>query len=279
MFSRRTFLATAAASLATAKTLQTIGVQLYTVRSVLPEKPVETLKALEQIGYRECEVVGRDLDKIWSSLKQTSLKPVSVHLDTKLFMSNQAELPAALHDAVERGFRYIVCPYIAPQDRGGVEAIKKLAGALNSAGEKCRAAGATLAYHNHAFEFEPAPAGGTLLDVLMQSTDPKLVQLELDVMWVRVAGVEPVQVINQYQGRIPLMHLKNLRSGVEKRFDEKVPRDAFAEVGKGIIDIKEVLSAASRVGVRHYFVEQDQTPGNPLDSLRESFEHLKRLTF
>src|SRR3954469_517414 len=96
-----------------ARTLKTVGVQLYTVRTILPEKPMETLRAIEEIGYREVEVVGASLDQIWTSLKQTSMKPVSLHLDTALFMRDQDKLPAALDDAKSRGFQYVVCPYIA----------------------------------------------------------------------------------------------------------------------------------------------------------------------
>ncbi|MBL8173300.1 MAG: sugar phosphate isomerase/epimerase [Bryobacterales bacterium] len=280
MTTRRTFLATSAAALAaSAKSLSTIGVQLYTVRSVLPEKPLETLKALEQMGYRECEVVARDIDKIWPSLQQTALKPVSVHLDTALFMKDAAKLPAALEDAAKRGFRYVVCPYVAPADRGGAEVMKRLGETLNSAGQKAKAAGITLAYHNHAFEFEPAGAAGTLLDVLMGACDKKLVQLELDIMWVKVAGVDPVEMLKKYKGRVPLMHVKNLHPGVDKRYDERIPRTAFAEAGKGVIDIGSVLKAAGPAGVKHFFVEQDQTPGDPLASLKESFQYVRGLNF
>jgi sugar phosphate isomerase/epimerase len=280
---RRHFLATlaastAGASVADAKKLQTLGVQLYTVRGILPEKPLETLKAIEQMGYREVEVVRASMDKIWESLKQTSLKPVSLHIDTPLFMTKMDQLPAALDDAAKRGFRYAVCPYIAPQDRGGVPVIEKLAANLNQAGEKCRAAGLTLAYHNHAFEFEQA-GSSTLLDILLAKTDPKLVQLELDVFWAAVAGADPVKLFEKYPGRVPLVHVKDMKPGTEKRLNEGVPRDSFFEVGKGSLNIAAILKAGSKAGVKHFFVEQDQTPGNPLDSLRASAEYLKKLDF
>lgn len=277
-FTRRSFVAAAAAGAASGRTLPAIGVQLYTVRTILPDQPLETLRAIEQIGFREVEAVGRDLEKIWAPLKETSLKAVSLHLDTGLFLRAQDKLPAALDDAVKRGFQYVVCPYIAPADRGGVEVIKRLAETLSRAGQRCRAAGLALAYHNHAFEFEPA-GSKTLLDILLESTDPKLVGLELDIMWAKVAGVEPVAVLEKYKGRIPLMHVKNLRAGIEKRYNEQAPRDGFVEAGKGIINMKPVLAAAAHSGVKHYFVEQDQTPGNPLDSLRESFQYLKNLSY
>src|SRR5271156_1407912 len=123
--SRRSFMTAAVTAAAvTASSLQgraltAVGVQLYTVRTILPKKPLETLRAIEQIGYREVEVTAENLDAIWPSLQQTSLKAVSAHLNDELFMRQQAKLPAALDDAKKRGFEYVVCPYVKPRDRGG----------------------------------------------------------------------------------------------------------------------------------------------------------------
>jgi sugar phosphate isomerase/epimerase len=276
--SRRQLLALAAASAAFARTLKTIGVQLYTVRSIITEKPLETLQALEKIGYREAEVIAGSMEKIWPSLKQTSIKPVSLHLDTALFTRQQDKLPPALEDAKKRGFEYVVCPYIAPADRGGVDVIRKLGETLNKAGELCNKSGLHLCYHNHAFEFEPS-GQGTLLDVLMQTAEPKLVSLELDIMWAQVAGVNPVSVLQKYGSRVALMHLKNVAKDVGQHYNESIPKTAFREVGNGSIDVAAVLKAASKAGVKHYFVEQDQTPGDPIDSLRQSYNYLAKLNY
>jgi sugar phosphate isomerase/epimerase len=280
---RRQFLAAASAaaaiSTASAKALNKVGVQLYTVRSIIGDKTAETVQELEKIGFREAECVYGNLDKIYAALKQTRIQPVSLHLDTQFFTKNQDKLPAALNDAKSKGFRFVVCPYIAPQDRGGEDVMKRLADTLNQAGETCRKSGLRLAYHNHAFEFEPVEGKGTLLDILLKAADPKLVTLELDIMWSQVAGVDPVSVLRKYGRRVTLMHLKNLSKDVTQRYNEKVPREGFKEVGAGVIDIAKVLAAAEKAGVEHYFVEQDQTPGNPLDSLRQSHEYLSKLSF
>ncbi len=275
---RRQFLALAAASaaLSSAHPLKVVGAQLYTVRGVLPKEPLETLRAIEKIGYREVEVTADNMDLIWPSLKQTSLKPVSLHLPTPLFMKDQDKIPAAMEKAKSHGFQFVVCPYVAPADRGGPDVMRKLADTLNKAGDLAHKAGLHLCYHNHAFEFEPS-GDGTLLDVLMKAADPKLVSLELDIMWVKVGGGDPVSVLQQYHNRVALMHLKNVAEGTEKRYKEDIPRTAFREVGKGMIDILPVLKAAAKAGVKHYFVEQDQTAGNPLDSLRESFDYVSKL--
>ena len=278
--SRRSFLAASAAVAAVeAKQLNVFGAQLYSLRSIINEKPLEVLQGLEAAGYTEAEVIRANMDKIWDALKQTKLKPVSLHIDTQMFTKDIDKLNPTLDDAKKRGFSYVVCPYFAPVDRGGVEVIKKLADTLNKAGERCRAAGINLCYHNHAFEFEPVAGGGNLLDILMKNTDPKLVGLELDIMWAKVGGVEPVKVFEQFKGRIPLVHMKNVKGGIGPQYNEKVPKEAFEEVGKGVIAIGPVLVAAQKAGAKHFFVEQDQTPGNPLDSLRGSATYLKGLKF
>jgi len=278
--SRRSFLATAAITSATsleARALKVVGVQLYTVRRVLPQKPLETLRAIEKIGYREVECTQDGLDAIWPSLKETSLKAPSIHLNPQLFVHEPEKLPAALDEAKQRGFEYVVCPWIDPRDRGGVEMIHKLGETLNRAGEQASQRGMQLCYHNHAFEYQPTPQG-RLLDVLMHSTDPKLVHLELDVMWAQVGGADPVAILKEYGPRIPLVHLKNVEKGVAHRYNENIPRTAFHDLSDGAVDIPAVIRAAKQVGVKHYFVEQDETPGNPLDSLRKSFQYLESLS-
>jgi len=277
---RRTFLSLAAASAVPsfARTLSVVGVQLYTVRTVLPQDPLKVLRALEQIGYREAELNMDNLDRVFPALKQTSLKPISLHLDSTLFVSGQAKIPAALDAAKTREVEYVVCPYVAPADRGGADMMKKLGETLSKAGEMSQKLGMRLCYHNHAFDFAPS-GNGTLLDVLLQAADPKLVSLELDIMWAQVAGLEPVAVLKKYGNRVALLHLKNVAEGTEKRYDEIVPKTAFREVGNGVIDIPAVLSAAAQAGVKHYFVEQDQVPADPVDSLRQSYQYLAKLNY
>jgi sugar phosphate isomerase/epimerase len=88
-----------------------------------------------------------------------------------------------------------------------------------------------------------------------------------------------VAVLQKYGKRVTLMHLKNVTAGLGPQYNEKVPREAFREVGNGAVDIAAVLKAAAKAGVQHYFVEQDQTPGNPLDSLKQSYAYLQQLSY
>ncbi len=280
--SRRVFVAQSAALATVARTLfgyeslraSNLGVQLYTVRNVIGKDPAAVLKAIQQIGYTEIEAVYGNLHEIWSGLKETSLQPVSVHIDTQIFMDGGSKLESALADVKERGFKYAVVPYIPPAQRGGADMFKRLADTLNKAGERAQANGLKLCYHNHAFEFEPHD-GKTGLEMLMAGTQKDLVALELDVFWVSVAGHDPVELLNTYSGRVLLLHLKDKSKNFTKtQYNENVPKDTFKEDGSGSIDIPAVLTAADKAGVQHYFVEQDQTPGDPIESLRKSFQYL-----
>ncbi len=277
-FLQRTSLAAAFAATAGAAPLKTVGVQLYTVRTILPEKPAETLKALDAIGYREAEVTYATLDQIWPALTATRLKPVSLHLDSKLITQGKSDdIKRTIDSVKQRGFSYAVFPYLPPAERGGLDVIKTLAGKLNQAGEMCRAAGLGFCYHNHAFEFEPM-GGTTPFQVLMDNTDKKLVGLEMDVFWVSVGGHDPVELLRKFSGRVPLLHLKDKAEGTPVMYKESVPKTAFKEIGRGTINWPAVLKAAARAGVAHYFVEQDQTPGDPVESLRQSFAYLKSMS-
>ena len=73
--------------------------------------------------------------------------------------------------------------------------------------------------------------------------------------------------------------MKNKTADVPVQFNETVPAGAFREVGNGSLDIGGILRAAMDIGARHFFVEQDQTPGDPIASLRESYTYLDRLRF
>jgi sugar phosphate isomerase/epimerase len=153
--------------------------------------------------------------------------------------------------------------------------MKALAEKLNHLGELCKKAGMQACYHNHAFEF--AQAGDqTLFDILATNTDKKLVAIEADLFWVSVAGLDPVDFLKQHKGRVPLVHLKDKAQGTEQRFNEGVPRTAFKELGNGTLDFAAILKEAPGAGVKHYFVEQDQTPGDPLESLKQSWDYLAK---
>jgi sugar phosphate isomerase/epimerase len=278
-FLQATSLVAALGASGRAAQLKTMGVQLYTVRSVLPQKPQDTLNAIRAIGYQEVEATYAGLDALWPVLEASGLRPVSIHLDSKSVTQGKPEDLSPIFDQLKkRGFEYAVFPYLPETERGGIDVIQAIAEKLNRAGEKCRAAGMSFCYHNHAFEFA-TEKGATLFQVMLDHTDRKLVAFELDVFWVSVAGLDPAEMVQKLAGRVPLLHLKDKAEGTAVMYKEAVPPAAFKEVGSGVLDWPKVLRAAAAAKVAHYFVEQDQTPGDPVESLRQSYGYLSKLSY
>ena len=252
-------------------TSKDLGVQLYTVRNIINQDPATVLHEIQDIGYTEVECTSGNLNQIWPALKQTGLRAVSVHLGG---LESGDTLNSTLADLKKRGFEYAVVPYLDIV-KGGADGLKRIAGSLNEMGEKAVAQGMTFCYHNHAHDFSPL-GGPNALELLLKQTNPQYVQLELDVFWVTVAGLDPVKILQQYGGRVPLVHLKDKsKSFAKTQFSENVPHAAFASVGSGSVDFPAILSIAAASGVRHYFVEQDETPGDPIAALRSSYDYLK----
>lgn len=268
--------------------LDRLGVGLYTVRDQLKADPAGTLKAIASLGYRYVE--GALQPSLDDAVKAAGLGQSSAYAPTYLVTGNRrawsgTEEPLwpesygwskVVDEAKRRGLQYLVIPYLQRAERGGIDFYRDLAARLAKAGEVCRKVGLGLAYHPHAFEFEPIGSVRPI-DVLLNQTPPQLLGLELDTFWASLAGIDPVRMVERYRGRIPLVHLKDKARGTPVQYDEaRVPRDAFKEIGQGEIDFGAFLPAAARAGVKYYYVEQDYCPGNPLDSLRASRQALER---
>ncbi len=253
-----------------------LGFQIYTLRNVVEQNPLQILKAVQDIGYREIECTAGNLDKIWPVLEQTSLKPVSIHTDKSMFTADGGLfVDSTLEQTKQRGFQYVVIPFERFTDNGA-DGVTQFGEKMNRLGQQAKAQGLTLCYHNHAHDY--APVNGTpAIHMLLDETNKKDVQLEMDVFWVSVAGYDPVAELKSLKGRVPLLHLKDKSAGTQTQFSEDVPKDAFREVGSGSIDFPAVLKAADSCGVKNYFVEQDQTAGDPIISLKKSFEYLKAM--
>ncbi len=255
-----------------------LGVELYTVRDDLGDRAEETLRRIAEIGYVELEHQWADVKTMLPLLKSVGLRPISLAIDTALVTDadRAVSLDETAAEAREAGADYFMFPALPEEMRGDLDAYRRFADQFNQAGEIAMKHDVLLCYHNHAFEFEPM-GGSTPFDVMVERFDPTVAAFEIDVFWVTVAGHDPVEVIRQLDGRAPLLHLKDLAAGAEVRYNQDVPRDLFMEVGAGIVDFAAVLRQASASGVRHLFVEQDHTPADQVDSLRQSYDYLRSL--
>lgn len=289
---RRQFLRTAlATSLASSAAFQamalsknnqyrkSIGIQLYTLRNQIADDPVATLKAVADAGYKQVEPYGfPDAGPMIQAAKDYGLSVNSSHFAwesvTNPTKKGVAPFESILDKARETGLTHLVVPYLHDHERGGPDAYKRIAENCNKAALKAKDAGIQLSYHNHAFEF--APNGGTTgYQVLIDEFAPEM-QFEVDVFWVVLGGEDPVKLIRKLKGRVSQLHLKDLKKGIDIPEFGSIPKDAFQELGDGIIPMEPIIQAAQKAGVAHCHVEQDQSP-DPIASIKQSIQHLATL--
>jgi sugar phosphate isomerase/epimerase len=246
-----------------------IGLGLYTVRNELERDFAGTLRQVAAMGYREVEFAGyhgRSPGEIRSALAAAGLSAPSAQVTS-------SELRLAWAARVEQartvGHHYLVCGWVPPGERRSLADWRLLATLLNAVGQAARHAEMQLAYHNHDFEFAPVN-GRAPYDLLLELTDPALVQLELDVYWARKGGRDPLALFARWPGRFPLLHLKDMAPG---------PRGEFTELGRGVIDFRPILARGRAAGVRHVFVEQDEGKTPALERARIGYDYLKQLEF
>jgi sugar phosphate isomerase/epimerase len=292
MASRRAFVKSAALlstgalvspSLLAAAPKQYIGLQLYTVRDAMQQDPAGTLAKVAQLGYNSVEgatytgsqkFYGMEPATFAKVLKQNGLIMPSSHYVLGEAMNNgQPTQGTILHgwdkavdDAAQAGAKYMVCAYLMDTERGSLDHYKQIAAHLNKAGERCKKAGIQLCYHNHDFEFV-AQNGQLPYDILLKETDKQLLKMELDLYWATKAGHDPLALFKAHPGRFPLWHVKDM---------DKTEKKDFTEVGNGVIDFKKIFAARQLAGLQYYFVEQDRTPGDPFDSIKQSISYLKK---
>ena len=251
------------------KRLEKIGLQLYTVRELLKENFEGTLSAVADIGYREVEFAGwyeRKPKEIRALLGRLGLESPSSHISTRHMRENWG---LTIDQALELGNRYLICAYLAPEERRTLDDYRRFADLCNQAGETARKAGLQFGYHNHDFEFPPV-GGQVPYDVLLRETSADLVKMQMDLYWIAKAGRDPLEYFAKHPGRFPLVHVKDMDDTADQ---------TMVEAGNGIIDFGKIFARAEPAGIQHFYVEHDNPPGPPLDSIRTSFEYLRRLEF
>jgi len=250
-----------------ARRLDKVGIQLYTVRDQMKADFEGTLAHVAEIGYKEVEFAGyfdHTPADVRAILDRHGLSAPSTHIA----LGEIDAWKASLDTAKAIGHEYIVVPWIPQEKRLTLDGWKNVAGVFNRAAQLAHDAGLQFAYHNHDFEF-PKLEGQVPYDVLLQSTDPKLVQLEIDLYWITKGGQDPLNYFSRWPGRIPLVHVKDSAGA---------PEHKMVDVGQGKIDWKRIFAKKEQAGIKHFFVEHDQPP-QPFQDIAASYNYLKGLEF
>jgi sugar phosphate isomerase/epimerase len=279
--SRRNFLKTSAAAaaavslaphLSAAPLNKPIGLQLYSVRELLPKDFDGTLHQLGALGYVEVEAAGyfgRTAADFRHSMDQAGLHCISTHHPMNQLKPHLDELIEYGHTL---GLSYIVCPSPMRKDPAAsgqlnLDDWRWVAGELNKIGEKVKAAGMSFGYHNHGPEF--GKENGTVFyDELLRLTDPSLVFFEMDCGWVFAAGRNPIDYLSKTPDRFPLLHVKDMAKGPSGEYHSVV-------LGRGGEDYAPILRAAT--GLKHYFIEQEEFALPIMEALRDDANYMRKL--
>jgi len=283
LHTRRTFLATLGVAalgiasrdaladgilLAPKRKLKKVGLQLYTVRDLMKADLPGTLRKVAQIGYKEVEFAGyygRTPAQIRALLKQNGLTSPSSHIGLDILEKDSVR---AFADAKAIGHQWVTMPYIPEERRKTVDDWNKIIALLNQLGPQAKAAGLRLAYHNHDFEIRPVN-GVRPLDMMLDKTDPSLVDFEMDLYWVVFGGGDPLDFFNRNPKRFAMVHVKDSAGP---------PDNKMVDVGQGTIDFPKIFAQSDKAGIKHYFVEHDQ-PADPIATIRNSYRYLHALRY
>jgi sugar phosphate isomerase/epimerase len=257
-----------------------LGLQLYSVRDLLPKDFAGTLKQIGDLGFKEVESAGyynHSAAEVKQAISDAGLKLVSAHYPYGALSKDIDQIIDFHH---QLGVGHIICssPGHAPDHINTAKGMtledwRWNAGEFNKFGEKMAAAGIKFGYHNHIPEFHVTD-GVLPYSELMRLTDPGKVTFEMDCGWAIVGGGDPVKMLQTYPKRISMLHVKdfNLADKNEKG-EPKVE-----ELGLGTVDFKPIFEAASKTGnIEHIFVEQEAFNVPPMQSLKIDADFMHKI--
>ncbi|MCD9022853.1 sugar phosphate isomerase/epimerase family protein [Cohnella silvisoli] len=241
--------------------------QLYTLRDELTKDFPGTLRRLKRMGWEAVQIdglFGLRPNEISAVLKETGLRAAGMHVGLDR-MNN--ELEAVLEEGRAFGTKDFFCHYLE-DDMQHVDGYIQAKKELLATAAKVNPFGYRVGYHNHDFEFHTMVEDKIALDYLMTPVGNQFLYPEVDTYWVKYAGRDPLEYIQKFPGRIPILHLKDMTADGRK---------FYAEIGTGLIDFEPILQWGENNGVEWYAVEQDECAGSPFDSLDISLTNLVKM--
>jgi sugar phosphate isomerase/epimerase len=258
-----------------------IGIQLYTVGDDLQKDVSGTLKKVREIGYKEVETAG--FAGLTAKQFRDVLDGVGLGCHSAHLQMNTADLSNVFDDAHALGAHFVVSSALFPPGRGAqpvVDDYKKMAAHLNEIAGQAKQAHLQYAYHNHNFEFKDLGDHKVGYDVLLNETDPSLVDFELDCGWMIAAGFDPLVYFQKYPHRYKMLHIKDFVAG--RKISTSLAKDLRpqgTELGRGHIDYKPIINAAGKIGLNYYYVEQEPPflDMTSLEAAKVDYDYLHQL--
>ena len=244
-----------------------VALQLYTVRDQTAIDFPGTVRKVAKMGYAGVELAGTggmSAEALRDLLKETNLQAAGTHIGIEAL---QNDIDKVIADNKTIGNKFVGVPGLPKELCSDPAGWRQAAALFNQYGAQLKAEGITLYYHNHYHEFDLMD-GERGMDILLAETDPAVMAFECDVYWAVYGGQDPVQLINAYAGRFPLIHLKDMSGKGANR--------TFVEIGEGHIPFQPIFEAAENQGAQWYIVEQDTCARPSLESAALSLRNLKK---
>ncbi len=287
-----------------ARPIARLGVQLFTIASMVARDPDAALKLIADSGYKEVEFFGPypfsapetlaswaplavqmgisrnayfglSAQEVKARLDHYGLSAPSAHVDLPTVRTRLDALAEAAHML---GHRYIVIPSARSERLDSLDDYRRLGAEFNAIGARADALGLRFGYHNHGYEHALID-GRVPYEVLLEETDPALVTMELDLFWMIAGGGDPLTTFASYPGRFALMHIKDMSEIVRFEGRGQTSQEWMAlfpymrDAGDGVLDLPRILAEAERCGVRHFFLERDLA-ADPVQTLQASYQAL-----
>jgi len=254
---------------------QEIGLELYSLRNQLEKDPATAMAKVKQMGFRDVELsgtYGMEFPQLIKLLAENRLNVISYGTD----FQRLRDFPQRVADeARSYGARFVVCFWIPhSEDSFKLADAKEAAFVFNKAGIVMAKNGLMLAYHPHGYEFSKH-GDGTLFDTFVQELDSRVVQLQMDVFWIKQAGEDPVALLKKYHNRWVSIHLKDRQPGTSNSSNGKADDETNVVLGQGDVGIAEFMKEAKRLGIQHYFIEDESSRSEV--QIPKSLEYLKSL--
>jgi sugar phosphate isomerase/epimerase len=251
------------------------GMVSFTYRNSLTKNMPLALDTLKTMGIKDMEfsnLFGKKATEIRQLLDQRDMKCSSFGVNYPDLMEKTTEVAA---NAKILGAEYVRVAWIPHAAAFDLALAKKTVEDFNKVGKILKEEfGLNFCYHNHGYEFLPFE-NGTYMDYIIQNTNPDYVSFEIDILWAFFPGENPATLISKYPKRFKLMHIKDLRKGIIGDFTGATARENDVALGTGQLNIPDILKAAKKSGIKHYYIE-DESPSYA-KQVPESIVYLKSL--
>jgi len=242
---------------------QEVGIIMGTARHLLKDNVEEGLKKLHQMGIRYLEGAtgSRSMprEEYKALLDKYGFDVVAGGTSFEK-LQNRDSIQAIIENLKFFGAEYAVCYWIPHDgDNFTFDDMKKGIEVFNKAGKQFAEAGISFLYHAHGYEFRPYPGPGTMYDYMMEHLDPRYVNIEMDVFWMRNPGQNPAALLRKYPGRYPVTHLKDRMIGSVGNLNGRQDPERNVVLGSGDVNIAAVMKVARETGVKYHFIEDESS--------------------